>query len=692
MLDIRHRFPHSFPAVAKLTLRNFVVLGALYAGAGGPEAQAGDQVRLFLNQGANPSFPQFIDGVIQLPVARVKIMTGDCPQEGTSYSFEYESEDLEGSAPFLRVCDVTEVSVITCCVVLREALDEEIAARQQTDTDLQQQIDDGLALELDNPPENFFAGTQQVELQTGDGTIATSGNVEVTVTSVLLDAPVTVIIPVSAGDAPVVWVAKVAEALESDEQISEHFLVDNIGADFSLTTKLALANDATLNIAVANGSATGVTPSATSVNSVAGVAGVAGTPSTALGQFAFGPWGFAQSISVNPPVWQLLNNAEQIDYKIIHYDRLITDLTGGGGSNLDGIPTVNLAPGRIQTVVNLLGAQAFYILSVGTTAENAPLFVRPDDYDGVTNAKVWVMLQAESWNALSHAAFTIRNQNLTPSSGAVRADNLTEDRTNQLPDAPGTFAISGQADGSILSSDIGDASQGGNGAADNTLVAEYNGSGNLTSTSSTRTVSPNGSRTVLVNSANASASIGHGVGSSEDLIVFPPAPADRVVNYPTGNGTIALTTQTNGTIPTGVLVATATDDAAAAGALGQFVSATVAGDSPVALTTATGANVSSISLTAGDWDVEGIVTLIESSASVTIRQAGINLTSSTVPTDGTEVRDDRATTTTTQRVSLTPTRKRISLASTTTIYLTANVTFSAGTVEAYGHISARRVR
>src|SRR5216684_1358028 len=52
---------------------------------------------------------------------------------------------------------------------------------------------------------------------------------------------------------------------------------------------------------------------------------------------------------------------------------------------------------------------------------------------------------------------------------------------------------------------------------------------------------------------------------------------------------------------------TATNDNAAAGKVGEYISSTIATGSSVTLTTNTTANVTSISLTAGDWDVTGAV-------------------------------------------------------------------------------------
>src|SRR5690349_16625741 len=53
------------------------------------------------------------------------------------------------------------------------------------------------------------------------------------------------------------------------------------------------------------------------------------------------------------------------------------------------------------------------------------------------------------------------------------------------------------------------------------------------------------------------------------------------------------------------LAGTATNDDAAAGKIGEYIESEVLSGSAVSLTTNTAANITSISLTAGDWDVWG---------------------------------------------------------------------------------------
>jgi hypothetical protein len=131
---------------------------------------------------------------------------------------------------------------------------------------------------------------------------------------------------------------------------------------------------------------------------------------------------------------------------------------------------------------------------------------------------------------------------------------------------------------------------------------------------------------------------------------------------------------------------------ASAGNVGEEVQSLVAVGSAVSLTTATPANVANISLTAGDWDVEAQASFTASSATQTAAEAGISATSATLPTDGSEVYTGLQTTTTTDKNTVTMARKRVNITVTTAIYLVAQATFSAGSIGAFGAITARRVR
>ena len=133
---------------------------------------------------------------------------------------------------------------------------------------------------------------------------------------------------------------------------------------------------------------------------------------------------------------------------------------------------------------------------------------------------------------------------------------------------------------------------------------------------------------------------------------------------------------------------TATNDSAAAGYVGELISAT--DNTGVSLTTGTRADVVSISLTAGDWDVTGYVGYLPSGgASSTYQEGSISATSATIGSAGART---LLKMTTTAQVEFPLPTVRVSLSATTTYYLVTNNDFSGGTMKGTGIIRARRVR
>lgn len=140
---------------------------------------------------------------------------------------------------------------------------------------------------------------------------------------------------------------------------------------------------------------------------------------------------------------------------------------------------------------------------------------------------------------------------------------------------------------------------------------------------------------------------------------------------------------------------TTTNDNAAAGHVGEYISSTVLIGAAVGLTTATAANVTSISLTAGDWNVWGNVATAVAGGTTTSSVYGwISSTSATLPTDpnnGAFVQLQSAVPAglnTTVPVGM----MRLSLATTTTVFLGIQVGFAVSTAGGYGFIGARRAR
>ncbi len=140
--------------------------------------------------------------------------------------------------------------------------------------------------------------------------------------------------------------------------------------------------------------------------------------------------------------------------------------------------------------------------------------------------------------------------------------------------------------------------------------------------------------------------------------------------------------------------ATATNDSATAGNVGEYATATQG--SAQALTNNTALTITSVSLTAGDWDVSGTVGYAY--AATTVAQtlvASISLTNNMLDTTLGRLNSfnfGSAGVTPKGGFTISTPMTRLSLASTTTVFLIAQSGFTTSTTTATGTIRARRVR
>jgi hypothetical protein len=145
--------------------------------------------------------------------------------------------------------------------------------------------------------------------------------------------------------------------------------------------------------------------------------------------------------------------------------------------------------------------------------------------------------------------------------------------------------------------------------------------------------------------------------------------------------------------PAGQEPATAAGDLAASGKVGELISATVA-PGAVNLTSTTAANVASIALTKGDWDVSGVVNYTPAaSTSITTLAQGASTSTGALGAQDTYSGQVRAAWVPGANVltEVIP-NQPLELASNTTVYLVALATFSVSTLTAGGTIRARRRR
>lgn len=161
---------------------------------------------------------------------------------------------------------------------------------------------------------------------------------------------------------------------------------------------------------------------------------------------------------------------------------------------------------------------------------------------------------------------------------------------------------------------------------------------------------------------------------------------DSILRSLTLDGNLSFSPTTDG------ITGTTAADNVVAGKVGEFPSSSVAVGSAVSLTTATPANITSISLTAGDWDVEANGNINYTLATVSGASGGISTTSATLPTDGSEANSGVQLTGVTTKDTITLPRKRVNVSGTTTVYLVIQSTFTGTSASGYGTINARRVR
>jgi lysophospholipase L1-like esterase len=137
---------------------------------------------------------------------------------------------------------------------------------------------------------------------------------------------------------------------------------------------------------------------------------------------------------------------------------------------------------------------------------------------------------------------------------------------------------------------------------------------------------------------------------------------------------------------------TTTNNNATAGNIGEYVFSNITSGSAVPLSNGTPANITSITLTAGDWDIEGSVSFSLAAATATSFKAGGSGLSANFGADNTWASTPINTTTLTDIFTQNIPRQRISIATSSTVFLVGQTNFSAGSISGYGLLRARRVR
>ena len=144
------------------------------------------------------------------------------------------------------------------------------------------------------------------------------------------------------------------------------------------------------------------------------------------------------------------------------------------------------------------------------------------------------------------------------------------------------------------------------------------------------------------------------------------------------------------------LTGTTTNNNANAGAVGEVIASNIAPGAVTGVTSVTQINITSISLTAGDWDVyatgatnPGLTTV----TSVGNVFSGISTTSATLPSTAAGLAMVPIGTGVPSGTPVCATAcMRLSIAATTTVYLVLLVGFTTSTMGMYGNLWARRAR
>lgn len=298
---------------------------------------------------------------------------------------------------------------------------------------------------------------------------------------------------------------------------------------------------------------------------------------------------------------------------------------------------------------------------------------------------------------------------------------LDDDGTNSLPalafdQDPDTglyraganslgFATAGNAVGSVDSS--GKWTLGASGGTQSHVANGYqlgltaSRSGGATSVSATNT-SNTASSDALMLASVAGTSAGDALaqfqvsGTSNWVLGLDNSDSDAfVISSGSALGTNNIARGTSTTLQ---IKGTATNDAATAGWVGEEIKSEVTSDQNIAAS-ATFFDMTSISLTAGDWEIEGAALVIRSGATFTSTEffigvgtaSGASSTGTSVPVN-TSYASDGISTSFTRYMAHAP-RSRVSISSTTTYYLKGYVaTFTSGTPVYRCVLRARRVR
>ena len=249
----------------------------------------------------------------------------------------------------------------------------------------------------------------------------------------------------------------------------------------------------------------------------------------------------------------------------------------------------------------------------------------------------------------------------------VTANNLT------TSDAASTVSVANIA--AVVGTGTVAVSKGGTGATTAANARTNLGLGTIATQASSAVAITGGSVTGITDLAVADG----GTGAST-------AAAARTNLSAASSGVNSDITQLTGLTAPSPLQGVTDASSASSGKVGEYVSATTG--TAVSLTTNTVSSLISVSLTAGDWDVSGVV-LLTPSGTVTNNWAAVGTVSGTI--DSFPARYQSLVSFSTSSQYAVPS-VRINISATTMVYLQAAAVFASGTCTGQGFIRARRIR
>ncbi len=210
---------------------------------------------------------------------------------------------------------------------------------------------------------------------------------------------------------------------------------------------------------------------------------------------------------------------------------------------------------------------------------------------------------------------------------------------------------------------------GGSGSSGSTFCRYYSGTASAVSIGATLNIN-----LCEINSNNTNAITGAGTINRSGLAF-------------TGTSSVINTT-TQGV--TGTLIGTK-NVVPTAGMIGERIKATVASTSAVSVPSATQTNITSISLTAGTYNVSGIVMFKAAAITGTQFVGSVNTVSATVGTAGDNSIDFPYAPTAASNMGIVIPPWSVTVSTTTTCYLVALAAYTVGSLTAFGSITATRV-